>query len=1071
MIRKDAVRWVAFTMVMLACVTAALATPPSTPISLSLKLTHHDPVTGSGEVLIEVSSTMAAPGTLVEMILPEGMTAETSKWMVDLVPGTPMNFETKWATDPSALKWANVSISARAYRQIGPTTAWSDMESIPLNVDLATGFSQKRWVVDHVPVAGLAEPGDAVILSMTPTPFSFPVSTDPTTAERFPTAGDAQRPGSDPAPPERAATVFLTGTWNYQDRSGVQRAIDQQLLEIRRGDGTRIGGGVFCFTNVDGTFNCGLTHPGTSMRVWVRSWTNLNPGPTRLGAFDGPESAGACASDSIDCTYPVQTGEIFCADGTTCNVGNWFVFNAVEPWGGAHQMTQDLIRSWKMILFDNRHPAGTHSGPGRIDYPVPAGHGTHAHVGNGEVDGWISIESPSQRSGDVVTHEYGHVAMQTMYIGAAPIWPISDCPNPHFIELAGGPGCGLSEGFADFWAWYSNQFYDGDNNGANNGGIWDFPGGGQVDMETRNNGTFDNGDTVEGNVAAAMGDMLDFANDGPATGAADIINDGVQHVWHTTFDQNDNRFSEWWAAYTSFGHDPGPGLATLAHNTIDYGFVLNDVCVRPIRFFNAPFSDVRGTATATTDANDPSPGCGNGSRARSVWYQFVAPANGTIVVDTFGSNYDTILQAYTGSCGAFSPVTGGCNDDISPPARHSEITIPVTVGGVYTFQVTAYFGTAGTVAFNLRYLAPPHDACPAHKVASGYYYTDNEFTGAASADGPSPTCGNGSNGKDAWYRWTAPVSGTLRAHTFGSNYDTILQAYTGGCSFGFTPIPSGCSDDFDPPQRWSQVTFQVTKGMTVFFQVSAYSNDGGALDFTIDFTPDAGLVPDGSVVGEVPLDVFHNGSSDLLLIWGRSCLTTDVDYAVYEGPIGSYYSHYAYYCGTGGGTSTVLTPSSYDTYYLVVPHNYYGEGSYGVDSFGSERPPAVFNCLPQTIGACMPACGHSKCDQGFALDPACDSCAADICAVDPYCCNVFWDSFCVQEVRTICRSLACPESQGTCSHTLCSTGAPLTATCDAPPVSPSCVDAVCAVDPYCCGTAWDVICVGEVSSVCGYNCN
>jgi len=30
---------------------------------------------------------------------------------------------------------------------------------------------------------------------------------------------------------------------------------------------------------------------------------------------------------------------------------------------------------------------------------------------------------------------------------------------------------------------------------------------------------------------------------------------------------------------------------------------------------------------------------------------------------------------------------------------------------------------------------------------------------------------------------------------------------------------------------------------------------------------------------------------------------------------------------------------------------------------------------------------------------------------------------------------------------------------------------ICAVDPYCCNNSWDAICVGEVASVCGGTCN
>ncbi len=53
----------------------------------------------------------------------------------------------------------------------------------------------------------------------------------------------------------------------------------------------------------------------------------------------------------------------------------------------------------------------------------------------------------------------------------------------------------------------------------------------------------------------------------------------------------------------------------------------------------------------------------------------------------------------------------------------------------------------------------------------------------------------------------------------------------------------------------------------------------------------------------------------------------------------------------------------------------------------------------------------------------------------------------------------------TCTHPICTAGVKLTKACD------PCAASICAADPYCCGTKWDSICVGEVASVCGQICN
>jgi subtilisin family serine protease len=52
------------------------------------------------------------------------------------------------------------------------------------------------------------------------------------------------------------------------------------------------------------------------------------------------------------------------------------------------------------------------------------------------------------------------------------------------------------------------------------------------------------------------------------------------------------------------------------------------------------------------------------------------------------------------------------------------------------------------------------------------------------------------------------------------------------------------------------------------------------------------------------------------------------------------------------------------------------------------------------------ACTHSKCTAGTALGDGCEACATSICAVDPYCCSTEWDSVCVDEVMLVC-GIAC----------------------------------------------------------------
>ncbi len=47
-------------------------------------------------------------------------------------------------------------------------------------------------------------------------------------------------------------------------------------------------------------------------------------------------------------------------------------------------------------------------------------------------------------------------------------------------------------------------------------------------------------------------------------------------------------------------------------------------------------------------------------------------------------------------------------------------------------------------------------------------------------------------------------------------------------------------------------------------------------------------------------------------------------------------------------------------------------------------------------------CGHSICETGAAVSATCDTCVVNICDRDPFCCTNSWDGICVSEVSTIC---------------------------------------------------------------------
>jgi len=90
------------------------------------------------------------------------------------------------------------------------------------------------------------------------------------------------------------------------------------------------------------------------------------------------------------------------------------------------------------------------------------------------------------------------------------------------------------------------------------------------------------------------------------------------------------------------------------------------------------------------------------------------------------------------------------------------------------------------------------------------------------------------------------------------------------------------------------------------------------------------------------------------LSWGASCVATDTDFAVYQGPLGNFQSHVPVQCSTGGLTSVTFTPATGSAYYLVVPNDSHYEGRYGATSSGAPIPAGPTRCYPAAATAGCP---------------------------------------------------------------------------------------------------------------------
>lgn len=123
--------------------------------------------------------------------------------------------------------------------------------------------------------------------------------------------------------------------------------------------------------------------------------------------------------------------------------------------------------------------------------------------------------------------------------------------------------------------------------------------------------------------------------------------------------------------------------------------------------------------------------------------------------------------------------------------------------------------------------------------------------------------------------------------------------------------------------------------------VGGAAYDMGAYEFV---PPVLGSVPEVDGGTQPVLSISTSDHISLNLQWGAACGGAATDYAIYEGTVGSWYSHVPGLCTTSGNLTAVYSPAPGNRYYLVVPLNASAEGTYGHATGGSPIPVSGSAC-------------------------------------------------------------------------------------------------------------------------------
>ena len=231
----------------------------------------------------------------------------------------------------------------------------------------------------------------------------------------------------------------------------------------------------------------------------------------------------------------------------------------------------------------------------------------------------------------------------------------------------------------------------------------------------------------------------------------------------------------------------------------------------------------------------------------SVWYRYVAPSSGTLVVNTAGSNFDTTLAAYTGSAVDQLQLRVS-NDDAN--GVQSRMSLGVGAGEVYYLAVDGYHSAEGNITLDYSF-TPDQISVPNDQFDAATAFTGDSMlasnVGASGESGEPNHVERSTPLASVWWRWTAPIDGIVEFNTAGSNFDTTLAVYTGTRVASLTLRDA--NDDFI--DRSSRVRFAITAGQTYSIAVDGYAAAQGAIHLNLiwgNTRPDV-YTRYGSVIG------------------------------------------------------------------------------------------------------------------------------------------------------------------------------------------------------------------------------
>ena len=254
-------------------------------------------------------------------------------------------------------------------------------------------------------------------------------------------------------------------------------------------------------------------------------------------------------------------------------------------------------------------------------------------------------------------------------------------------------------------------------------------------------------------------------------------------------------------AYSVVASNPW-GTATSSNAVLNVvGAIANDNFAYRLSLTGATNSVMASNLGASLETGEPRI-LGN-QGGWSLWWSWVAPANGLVQLDTSGSEVNTLLAVYRGQ--NLTTLTTLAQDNDSGAGNASFVRFRAVAGVEYQIQVDGYnysnaVPTVGSIVLNLVQL--PDNDFFANRLtfpkSSDSVYDSN--VGATSEPGEPDHAGDGA-GRTVWWSWTASDNSLVLIDTLGSSFNTVLAVYTGSSLTGLSLVAADHNGDGDGTSR------------------------------------------------------------------------------------------------------------------------------------------------------------------------------------------------------------------------------------------------------------------------------